>query len=54
MYRIVRVHGEVKERRRRATHPARVKRELVATRPNQNARWGFLIGKLQIERAGLR
>ena len=35
MYRILREHGEVGDRRRHATHPARVKPELVATRPNQ-------------------
>jgi putative transposase len=35
MYRILRTHDEVKERRRQAVHPARVKPELVATQPNQ-------------------
>jgi putative transposase len=30
-YRILRANGEVRERRRQATHPARVKPELVAT-----------------------
>ena len=35
MYRILRAHNEVKERRRQAAHPARVKPELVATQPNQ-------------------
>ena len=35
MYRILRAHGEVRERRRQAVHPARVKPELVATKPNQ-------------------
>jgi putative transposase len=39
MYRILRAHGEVKERRRQATHPARVKPELVATEPNQCWSW---------------
>src|SRR3954452_13475554 len=39
MYRILRAHGEVKERRRQATHPARVKPELVATAPNQGYSW---------------
>src|SRR3954447_7253184 len=39
MYRILRAHGEVKERRRQATHPARVKPELVATAPNQVYSW---------------
>ena len=39
MYRILRVHDEVKERRRQAVHPARVKPELVATQPNQCWTW---------------
>ena len=33
MYRILREHGEVHERRRQATHPARVPPELAATGP---------------------
>jgi putative transposase len=44
MYRILRAHGEVTERRRQATHPARVKPELVATKPNQC--WSWDITKL--------
>ena len=32
-YRILRANGEVRERRRQATHPARVKPELAADRP---------------------
>jgi putative transposase len=44
MYRILRAHGEVKERRRQATHPARVKPELVATAPN--VCWSWDITKL--------
>jgi putative transposase len=39
MYRVLREHGEVGDRRRHATHPARVKPELVATRPNQVYSW---------------
>jgi putative transposase len=39
MYRILRAHGEVKERRRQATHPARVRPELVATGPNTVWSW---------------
>ena len=35
MYRILRQHGEVRERRRHASHPAHVKPELLATAPNQ-------------------
>jgi putative transposase len=44
MYRILREHGEVGERRRHAVHPARVKPELVAARPNQV--WSWDITKL--------
>jgi putative transposase len=44
MYRILHEHGEVKERRRQAVHPARVKPELVASRPNQC--WSWDITKL--------
>jgi putative transposase len=44
MYRILRAHGEVTERRRQATHPARVKPELVATGPNRC--WSWDITKL--------
>jgi putative transposase len=44
MYRILREHGEVRERRRLATHPARVKPELVATAPNMC--WSWDITKL--------
>ena len=39
MYRILREHGEVTERRRQATHPPRVKPELMATKPNQVWTW---------------
>jgi putative transposase len=34
MYRLLRAHGESRDRRRQRTHPARVKPQLVATRPN--------------------
>jgi len=44
MYRILRAHNEVKERRRQAVHPARVKPELVATQSNQC--WSWDITKL--------
>jgi len=40
MYRLLRqVHGEVRERRAQAVHPARVKPELVADGPNQCLSW---------------
>lgn len=45
MYRILREHDEVHERRRQATHPARVKPELVATEPNSC--WSWDITKLR-------
>ena len=44
MYRILREHDEVRERRRQATHPPRKKPELLATRPNQV--WSWDITKL--------
>ena len=44
MYRLLRTAGEVRERRRQATHPATVKPELVATGPNQV--WSWDITKL--------
>jgi putative transposase len=44
MYRVLREHGEVRERRRQATHPPRVKPELVATKPN--VCWSWDITKL--------
>jgi putative transposase len=44
MYRVLREHGEVRERRRQATHPARVKPELIATKPNMC--WSWDITKL--------
>ena len=39
MYRVLRAHDEVHERRRQATHPAAKKPELVATEPNQVYSW---------------
>src|SRR5438105_11616537 len=45
MYRLLRTKDEVRERRRQATHPATVKPELVATRPNQV--WSWDITKLR-------
>jgi putative transposase len=44
MYRLLRAAGEVRERRRQATHPAMVKPELLATEPN--AVWSWDITKL--------
>jgi putative transposase len=39
MYRVLRSHDEVRERRRQATHPAATKPELLATEPNQVYSW---------------
>lgn len=44
MYRVLREHDEVRERRAQATHPARIKPELVAEHPN--AVWSWDITKL--------
>jgi putative transposase len=44
MYRLLRAEGEVHERRRQASHPAKVKPELLATAPN--AVWSWDITKL--------
>jgi len=44
IYRLLRERGETGERRRHATHPAKVKPELVADRPNQV--WSWDITKL--------
>lgn len=45
MYRLLRQAGEVRERRAQATHPARVKPELVATAPDQV--WSWDVTKLK-------
>ena len=39
MYRVLREHEEVGDRQRHATHPARVKPELVASAPNRVYTW---------------
>jgi putative transposase len=39
MYRVLREHGEVRERRRQATHPAAKKPELRASKPNEVYSW---------------
>lgn len=44
MYRLLRAHGEVWERRRQARHPAKVKPELVASASNEV--WSWDITKL--------
>ena len=48
MYRILREHDEVRERRRQATHPAHKKPELIATRPER----GLELGHHQAARPG--
>jgi putative transposase len=49
-YRILRAHGEVRERRRQATHPAKQKPELIADRPL--VVWSWDITKLKGPRRG--
>jgi putative transposase len=49
-YRLLRAHGEVRERRRQATHPARVRPELVARTPL--VVWSWDITKLKGPRRG--
>jgi putative transposase len=44
MYRVLRSHDEVGDRRRHATHPARKKPELIAAAPNEV--WSWDITKL--------
>jgi putative transposase len=39
MYRVLRAHDEVRERRRQASHPAAKKPELLAAKPNQVYSW---------------
>ena len=45
MYRVLRRHGEVNERRAQATHPARTRPELIAEAPNEC--WSWDITKLR-------
>jgi putative transposase len=49
VYRVVRDHDEVHERRRPATHPAAKKPELPATKPNRIYSWDItkLLGPAQ-------
>ncbi len=49
-YRLLRADGEVRERRRQATHPPRVRPELVARRPL--VVWSWDITKLKGPRRG--
>lgn len=49
-YRVLRAQGEVRERRRQATHPPRVRPELVARAPN--VVWSWDITKLKGPRRG--
>jgi putative transposase len=45
MYRVLRAHGEVRERRAQASHPPRTRPELMATKPNMC--WSWDITKLR-------
>jgi hypothetical protein len=51
MYRLLRAQGETGDRRRHATHPARVKPELVATKPNQCWSWDIERHEAPLDRA---
>ena len=50
-YRLLRQNNEVRERRRQATHPPKVKPELVATKPNSV--WSWDITKLKGPQRGV-
>jgi putative transposase len=53
MYRILRANGEVRERRSQATHPARVKPELVASGPNEVWSWDIERHEALLNRVGV-
>jgi hypothetical protein len=52
MYRILRPHHQVRERRRQARWPATIKPELVATGANQVWSWDIIIQPLSTDRVG--
>lgn len=52
MYRILREHGGVRERRRQATHPPRTRPELIADGPGQV--WSWDIERHEAPRTGWR
>jgi putative transposase len=51
MYRILRAEGEVRERRRHATHPPHAKPELLAERPNEVWSWDIERHEALLDRA---
>ena len=51
MYRLLRAHDEVHERRRHATHPAATKPELLAKGPNQVYSWDIERHEAPLDRA---
>jgi putative transposase len=51
MYRVLRAHDEIRERRRQASHPARVRPELVAHGPNQVWSWDIVRHEALLNRA---
>jgi putative transposase len=51
MYRLLRQQGETGDRRRHATHPARVKPELLASGPNQCWSWDIERHEAPLDRA---
>lgn len=54
MYRILKENGEVRERRRQATHPRRDPPELVATGPNQVWTWDITHLRTSVKGATLK
>ena len=54
MYRLLRHRGETGDRRRHATHPAKVKPELVARAPNEVWSWDIERHEAPIDRAVMK
>ena len=54
MYRLLRERGETGDRRRHATHPAKVKPELVASAPNTVWSWDIERHEAPCNRVGVR
>ena len=51
MYRLLRAHGESRDRRRQRTHPARVKPQLLTRRPNEVWSWDIERHEALLDRA---
>ena len=54
MYRIARSAGQTRERRRQATHPAKIKPELLARAPSQVWSWDIERHEAPFDRAVLK